>query len=92
MTEVDKNTGVAITLLERYTKHRLPRILNIKERVLQGEALSEQDLVFLEEVLADSLQAKALVDQHPELQEIYIKGAALYKEIMQKATENESKA
>jgi hypothetical protein len=80
-----------MALLDRFSKHRLPRTLEIKDKLDLGEAISEHDLVFLEEVLADNLQAKALVDRHPELQEIYVKSVGLYKEIMEKATQNENK-
>lgn len=88
MSESDKEMGVAVALLERHTKHRLPRALEIKERVDQGETLSDPDLDFLQEVLESSHEAKALADEHPELQEIYVKAVELYTHIMDKATEN----
>ena len=88
MSESGKDLGVAMALLERHTKHRLPRALEIKERVDQGEVLSDPDLDFLAEVLESSREAKALADEHPELQEIYVKTVELYTHIMDKATEN----
>lgn len=84
--------GVAVALLERLTEFRLPCVLQIKERVNRGERLSEVDLEFLESVLADSANAKPLVDHHPELEPIAIKLISLYHHITETALANETQS
>ncbi len=87
-----KEEGIIQMLLERYQEQRLPRLLDIKENVDQGQTLNEFDLEFLEQVLSESQQNKHLVDDHPEFQDLFMRGIALYKEITEKALENEQAA
>lgn len=87
-----KEEGIIQMLLERYQEQRLPRLLDIKENVDQGQTLNEFDLEFLEQVLSESQQNKHLVDDHPEFQDLFMRGIALYKEITEQALENEQAA
>jgi hypothetical protein len=81
--------GVAVALLERLIHLRLPRVLKIKERVDRGERLGEVDVDFLEAALADSANAKPLIDHHPELEGIAVRMISLYHHITEKALANE---
>lgn len=87
-----KDSGVMEALLERFQKYRLPRALDIKQRVDSGETLSDQDIEYLERVLTDSQEVKRYVDEYPEYQALYVKAVDLYEEITAKALENEKKA
>ena len=92
MSEISKDTGVIVALLERFNKQRLPKALALKAKVEQGECLSEYDIAFLDEVLKDANHAMPLVDKHPELKPIATRAISLYKEITDKALENQKQS
>ena len=89
MTRSSEDTGVILALMERFNEQRLPRALEIQKRVEQGERLTEPDIAFLEEVFKDANHVMPLIDKHPELQPIATRAVSLYKEITEKALENE---
>lgn len=89
MTLTQKEAGLVEVVLQRLEEQRIPRALDIKERVDRGERLSDLDLSFLEEVLQDTIEAKPFLDQHPEWQELSTRVIALYKDITSKALANE---
>ena len=63
--------------------------LDLKKKVDRGEKLNEFDIQFLEEVFADAQRARGLIERNPEWQELATKMVGLYKEITDKALENE---
>ncbi len=81
---MDKEIGVLTVLMERLEKHRLPRILSLKEKVDGGQALNEMDLDFLEMVMSDAKMALPWIDSHPEYQLLASKLVGLYNEITEK--------
>lgn len=89
MSTVSTGDGVMIALLERFEKQRLPRALDIKERVDRGEKLTESDIDFLKMVLEDADEAQPYVDKHPELQSLYARIVGLYGAITEQALANE---
>jgi hypothetical protein len=84
--------GVIVAVLERMRTQRLPRALEIKEKVDAGEALSDYDLAFLKEVFADVNTYQYLWERHPDLNTIAGRVISLYHEITKRALENESGA
>ena len=90
MTTSDQDAGLISVLMDRFEKQRLPRALSLKEKVDRGELLDDYDLVFLEEVFADSGKIKPLLDRHPEYQPLAARMLHLYKEITDKALENQN--
>ena len=89
MKQSDKDQGIIVALVERFEKERLPRALEIRERVGKGEKLSEPDLAFLEQVLADTQDIKPFIDRNPEYRSLSVKAIALYHEIIDLALSNE---
>jgi hypothetical protein len=92
MTDTSKDAGVIQVLVERFEKQRLPRVLDIKAKVDRGELLEDFDIAFMDEVLKDTQENKALVERHPEWQKVAAQAISLYNEITEKALENEKKA
>ena len=89
MSELDKEDGIAVVLLNRLTTERLPRALAIKEQVDRGETLDDNEIDFLKKVFEDAVSNQSQWEKHPELTEIISKVAALYNEITEKALANE---
>jgi hypothetical protein len=92
MTNHRQQNGMMVTLMERFKTQRLPRIMEIKEQVDQGNRLGEYDRLFLEEVIKDAQRNIRHVEEIPECQHMFIQLAHLYKQIMDKAVENEQQA
>ena len=86
-----EDTGMIEVLLQRLNDFRLPRLLELKERVERGGTLDEYDLEFLAQALEDAHSTIPLIDRHRELQPLAAKLTALYHEITSQALENESK-
>lgn len=92
MTDGSQDAGLIQVLVERLSNQRLPRALDLKAKVDAGEKLSDFDLQFLEEVFADAHKIRPLIERHPEYQELAARMLHLYKEILDKASENEKNA
>jgi len=92
MTQSSEDTGVILALMERFNKQRLPRALALKKRVEQGGRLTETDIAFLDEVFRDANHVMPLVDKHPNLEPIATRAISLFKEITEKALENEKQS
>jgi hypothetical protein len=92
MSNDTEETGMIEALLQRLNDFRLPRLLELKDRVDRGETLDEYDLEFLQRALEDAHSAIPLSDRHKELQPLAAKLTALYHEITSKALENETKS
>ena len=89
MTEISHDIGVLTTLMERLKKRRIPRALNIKEKVDRGERLNEWDKQYMKKIIADAQDALVFIEDYPEYQELYARVADLYEDITRKALKNE---
>jgi hypothetical protein len=92
MNESEDEIGVIYALIERFEKQRLPRLLEIKNMVDQGEVLSEWDIQFMYQITHDAQQSKHLIDRHPEWHKFCAEVIHLYEEVAEKALENEKKS
>jgi len=89
VSEVSKETAVLAVLGKRLVEERLPRALALKEKVDRGEVLDDFDVAFLDQVLADSRNIPQGVRDDPRYKDAAGRILPLYKEIMDKALENE---
>lgn len=89
MTESEKDTGILMALLQRMEQQRMPRILALKEKVDQGDLLTDYDITFLKKVFTDANRIKPLMDRHPEYHDLVGHVVSLYHHITSKALENE---
>ncbi len=87
----ETDEGTIEVLLER-AMIRVPNLLAIKERMLEGETLSNIEIVELDSALSHVKDIRALLSRHPELHEIVVKMASLYDEITELALANEEKS
>jgi hypothetical protein len=82
-------SGVIQALLDRFNQQRLPKLLNLKERVDRGEKINNLDIEHLKQIFSDANQIKSVVDKHPEFQPLVTQAMSLYKQVSDKALENE---
>jgi hypothetical protein len=81
--------AVIYTLIDRFEKQRLPRLLDIKNRVDKGGVLTESDIRFMLEIAEDARQSKRLIDRYPEWHGFCAEVIHLFEEVAEKALENE---
>ena len=89
MSEPSADIGVITAVLERMENQRLPRAVDLKEKVDNGERLGEFDIQFLEQVFTDAHDLKPLYDRHPEIEPLAARMIHLYHEITTRALANE---
>jgi hypothetical protein len=82
---------VLTAFLINFERHKLPRALNIKEKVEKGESLSDWEIAFLREAIEEANRVKVLVDRYPELQALYAHAVRLYDEITLQALKTEQR-
>ena len=86
-----KDAGTIQVLMNRLETWRLPRVLELQEKVERGERLDEFDLRFLNQVLEEASGAMTLASRHPEYQPLVTRLSSLYAQITKKALENDQK-
>ena len=91
MTEKSEDEGIVTVLIQRFESQRLPRALDLKNKVDRCETLNDDDIAFLEQVFEDANKLGPLLDRHDEYQKLVSQAVQLYKEITDKALENEKR-
>jgi hypothetical protein len=86
-----KNIGVLTVLVSQFRRSRLPRLLEIRESVIQGNMISEDDITFLNNVISDATHAMPTVNGVPELHSFCSHVSHLIYTITERALMNEEK-
>jgi hypothetical protein len=92
MDQKEKDKGLIMVLLERFNKQRLPRALALKKKVNSGELLDDYDQKYIKELQKDSSEVMLIIERNPEYKDLAANIINLYKEIIEKDTENRTKA
>lgn len=85
MNKSTTDVGLLQVLLERLEKQRLPRLLELKKKVVSNKPLDDLDLDFLETSIDDARKFLPLIERNPEYQPLAAKVMSLYKEISETA-------
>lgn len=89
MTDQTNDLGVLTVLMKRAVELRLPRALDIQEKVDGGGLLDEYDIAFLEEVFRDAQSILPMAANHPEYHDVGMRMLQIYKDVLSRALENE---
>ncbi len=92
MDQKEKDKSLIFVLLERFNKQRLPRALSLKKKVDSGELLDDYDHKYIKELQKDSSEVMLIIERNPEYKDLAANIINLYKEIIEKDTENRTKA
>ena len=88
---MSKKDGLITVLIERLVDIRIPRILDIKEKVENGNTLNDVDIQFFNHVLYDFKQNQHLLNENEELQKLAAQFIHFNNSITTMALENEKK-
>ncbi len=92
MDQKEKDKGLIMVLLERFNKQRLPRALSLKKKVDSGELLDDYDHKYIKELQKDSSEVMLIIERNPEYKDLAANIINLYKQIIEKDTENQKQA
>lgn len=89
MNPETEDTAVKEAVLEQLNKEDLPKLLNLQERVDNGEAINDHDLQLLERVMQEIHALQSLAQNNPELEKIFAQVTSLYTRTTARAVDNE---
>ena len=91
LTEEEIDQGTLQAVAENAVKMVIPRALDLKEKLDEGETLNDYDLVFLEEALQEYVSIRHIIEEHPEWSAFATRMADLCNDIVGEAIEVEKK-
>ena len=92
MSDKTDDEATIQALLERLVNVRLPRALEIKQRIDGGQRLGDNDIAFLKSSLEDAQHGAKYVARNPEFHALGAQIVQLYDDIVRKAFDNEKDA
>lgn len=84
------DAGVFAALIQRFERFRLPRVLQLKQKVDAGKTLSGTDLSYLRRSLDRTRYIVPLVDRNPQYQQFASRAIHLYSQVVTQGLENET--
>ena len=84
-----EHLGVMYSLMLEFERHRVPRLLRLKERLDNGIAINDVDFDFLRKQINYACITKHLTVNYPELEEFCLQLGHMYKELCDEALKNE---
>ena len=85
----DRELGIVQAVLKDFNENKLPRVLDIKRRVDNGEKINSDDINLLDDLIEMSQGSEKFVEDHPDFAELIVRAADLYHYISSKALEIE---
>lgn len=89
MDQKEEDRATLTAVLKRFTRFRLPRALEIRERLNQGGTLTEMDMQFLDRVFEAAKDVMPIVERNPEYQPLAAQAVEIIHEITSLALEYE---
>ena len=89
MEQLPHDAAVIKMMMDQLVRKAIPRALRIRDRLDAGERLNDFDLVFLADVYTDLRYIQSIADRKPEYRPVVLRMVQLYKEISDRALENE---
>ena len=90
MDQAEKDKGTLAANMLDLEESKLPRALQILDKVNDGGLLSDRDIRFLRKVYEESRANESLVERHAEYVPLISRCFNLYTEIIQKGIANEA--
>ena len=89
MSTPSDDTGIIQVILERFEKQRLPRMIEIKQQLDEGNKINEFELEYLSAALHDARTLLPILERHPEYEPLLSRIFQYYKIITDEALGNE---
>lgn len=80
-----KEDGVSQVVIERFVNQQLPEILNLEEKVSDGEALNSGEIELMERLLHQIEDFKGFMGPYPQYDDLVAKTSSLCETITSKA-------
>jgi hypothetical protein len=92
MTQDERNAALVSAMLRHLNTRQLPKLFAMKERLDRGERVDPEDIRYIHDCLRHTLWVRYLCERHPDLRAICTHVTGLYKDITERALENETAA
>jgi hypothetical protein len=91
MNAPSRDIGIIAALMRRLNTEVLPSMFKLRKKVESGERLSEGDIYVLRHALANAKDAnlEPLLGRHPEYRSLVGSLFSLYRQVVDRALENE---